>query len=351
MSDIATKKAYIHIGPGKTGSTSVQAFLRHNRDELKKRGLIVPALHAAGGRIIRNHLVLSKCNEIAKDGSIKDNSLLWPQLDEIISSREHDIVLSSEHFRWEFLKPGHTFSGICAYFKSKGYRPVVLAYIRDQAAWLNSRYVQNRSRLFSQKSFDEFIDDVMEDGSCDPWNYLKPYIDNADCDLAVIPFETSVKLGLETEFVKYCGVSSTESLEIAGHQRPNAGAKTVYASQVIMERLNYKVYRLDNYKNGIKSFNKWKEDLGWDKVAYNGLTSERVDRIRGFYDFTNDAFAQRFLGVSWKDVCPMKPYRLSVFDPAVADQAEKEEIDDVVDKVVKRFSKFIKQEKFVGDAA
>lgn len=39
---MANRVCYIHIGPHKTGTTSIQWFLKENRAELLKRGYFVP---------------------------------------------------------------------------------------------------------------------------------------------------------------------------------------------------------------------------------------------------------------------------------------------------------------------
>lgn len=345
MIDMEARKAYIHIGPGKTGSTSVQEFLRHNRHELEKRGLIIPSIRAPRGPVMDNHVKLGTNNEINKDGKLKSSAKLWSQLDPLMSSATHDFVLSSEQFRWVFLKSPSSFQKICAYCRSKGYRPIVLAYIRDQPAWLNSRYVQNQSRLFSQLSFDEFTNRIMEDGSADPWQYLKPYIENADCDLKIIPFETSAKRGLETDFISYCGVNNLEDLQSTDYQRPNAGSKTVYAAQEIMRKLNTDVTKVDRYKRAIKKFNKRKSKLDWDKVPYSDLTPERIARIQQHYCESNEAFARKYFNASWSDICPAKTYQQSVFDPSIASEKQLAEVNEVIDKTVASLRQFIQRSR------
>lgn len=37
-----TKNIYLHVGPGKTGTSAIQAWLQHNQDWLKKKRCHVP---------------------------------------------------------------------------------------------------------------------------------------------------------------------------------------------------------------------------------------------------------------------------------------------------------------------
>src|SRR4051812_39966074 len=49
------RPCYIHIGPHKTGTSSIQWFLKHNRDELLKNDYFVPesGAHGAHHAIVR----------------------------------------------------------------------------------------------------------------------------------------------------------------------------------------------------------------------------------------------------------------------------------------------------------
>ena len=98
---------YLHIGTGKTGTTSIQTFLELNREALRKRGVVVPV---SPGR--RNHLRLTPyaLNDGVIDNTRRARGLLRP--DQVAHFRErfaqrfreeaatwtdgHTVIMSSE---------------------------------------------------------------------------------------------------------------------------------------------------------------------------------------------------------------------------------------------------------------
>jgi len=69
---MAKRVCYIHIGPHKTGTTSIQWFLKENRAELLKHGYLVPEsgsihgghhqLHAARRAYTRSRSTFGRLN-------------------------------------------------------------------------------------------------------------------------------------------------------------------------------------------------------------------------------------------------------------------------------------------------
>jgi hypothetical protein len=344
MSDNQDRVAYIHIGPPKTGSTSIQHFFRHNRDELLRHKLLIPTVKNDMGKSMNNHFPLVKGKELKHDGTIRQNAVMWAQIDKHVKERDCNILLSSEIFADTFMTTDR-FYPIARYFRKNGYRVVVLAYIRDQAGWLNSWYVQNQKRLFDQNTFDEYIAKAMASGRAAPHKFLKPFIDSPYCDLEVIPFERACMDGLELDFVRRLGIPSDAVLENTGLKNPNAGAKTVYAAQQIMRELVTKVHHLDRYGEGYRFFKRYCIKLGWNETPYNGLTQDRVDYVRKFFRAGNNTFAKQFFGTKWDEIVPEKQYVPSVFDYKAASIREQSEIDDVVFKTVQKFRKMRKLDK------
>jgi hypothetical protein len=344
MSDNQDRTVFIHIGPPKTGSTSIQHFFRHNRIELLKYGLLIPTVQNEMGKSVNNHFPLVKGKELKHDGTIRQNAVMWSAIDKVVQEGSCNILLSSEIFSDVFMTTDR-FHPIARYFLKNGYRVVVLAYIRDQPGWLNSWYVQNQKRLFDQNTFDEYIAKAMASGRADPRRYLKPFIDNPYCDLEVIPFEQACADGLELDFIRRLGIPSDAVLEPVGLKNPNAGAKTVFAAQQIMRELVTKVHHLDKYGEGYRFFKRFTIKLGWNETPYNGLTQDRVDYIRKSYRNGNNEFAKSVFKAKWADIVPEKQYVPSIFDYKAASIREQSEIDEVVLKVVQRFRKMRKVDK------
>lgn len=325
--------AYIHVGPHKTGSSSIKHFCRANKERFAALGLFFPLLIDERGKPARNHEDLAKVQEIRPNGELKPNARLWPEIDAVAAKGEMDVLLSSEMF-CRSLGDEDMFSRILGYFEKRGYRVVILAYVRDQPGWLNSWYVQAQKRLAGLATFDQFCANAAEIGRVEPWKFLKKFIDEPRCELEVISFERAISAGLELDFIRRCGVPEGAELEPVPLRNPNAGAKSVYAAQEIMRRAGPRLKDLKGYGPIYNRFKRRCQELGFDETPYVALDQGRYDRIRAQYAESNDSFAKDRFGVSWTELCPPRSYSVSTFDPARASRKELAEIETLVANVV-----------------
>lgn len=338
MSASRRPTAYIHIGPHKTGSSSIKHFVRANRETLAGRGLFFPLLIGANGKPARNHEDLGKAPEIGRNGDLKPDARLWPEIEAIAAKGEMDVLLSSEMFSQSFLT-FEMFPRILAYFQKRGYRVVILAYVRDQPGWLNSKYVQSQKRFSRNLAFERFCAKAEENGSADPWRFLKRFIDEPGCELEVISFERAIASGLELDFVRRCGIPADVKLEAVTLRNPNVGAKSVYAAQEIMRRAGPRLMRLQGYGLVYNIFKRRCQEMGFDKTPFVALDQKIYERIRAHYAATNESFAKAYFGTSWTELCPPRTYTPSIFDPAQASRQELNEIEDLVATIVRKLSK------------
>lgn len=323
--------AYIHIGPHKTGSSSIQHFVRSNEAALERLGLYVPKLPGATSGPGGDHLALARARELRPDGSLKPGARLWPEL-EAATARGADILVSSEMFT-KALRDDAAFGPMLAFFSARGYRVVLIAYVRDQPGWLNSWYVQSQKRLYELKTFDEFEAAYAELGRVDPWRYLRPYIGDERFELNVVSFDAAIRTGLQRDFIARCGVDPDAGLAPTGLRNPNAGAKTVYAAQEIMRRVGPGARELEGYGRVYGGFKKRCADAGWADTPYVALDDARCGRIRARYAASNERLARRFFGRPWAEVAPPRAYEPSMFDPNTASRGELAEIESVVAEV------------------
>ena len=90
------RRAIIHIGTPKTGTTSIQEYLALNRDEMQRLGFAYPR---APGQRTHETLAIAVA-EVARTGSMTSLDLLRKNLEAEIaalSSTVHTVIFSSEH--------------------------------------------------------------------------------------------------------------------------------------------------------------------------------------------------------------------------------------------------------------
>ncbi|MBZ9566661.1 hypothetical protein [Modicisalibacter tunisiensis] len=128
---MSERTVYLHIGFGKTGTTSIQKTLASNRELLSRNKILFPATGISDS----GHHGLAKLG----DGQMaKDTAKLYSQLvDEIESSDAHKIIISSENFCFmteDYVKDVSKFLN--------AYNVKVIFYARHHLELIASTYLQ-----------------------------------------------------------------------------------------------------------------------------------------------------------------------------------------------------------------
>ncbi|TMV81127.1 hypothetical protein FGG78_25060 [Thioclava sp. BHET1] len=136
------RKAFIHMGMPKTGSTALQAALHEHAPLLKRNGLLHPDtefLNSAG--LITLFHPMGMKHHFLKNNQISDSlaqdyaNKLWDQ----IRSSKNDIVLSSEYLH----NVGRNAQSMGEAFVTLGYEPVFIFYLRHPVDFATSLAQQN----------------------------------------------------------------------------------------------------------------------------------------------------------------------------------------------------------------
>ena len=150
-----TQSLYLHIGTGKTGTTTIQSFLSSNRECLvRDYSCLYPNTHDGperyGSGSCRNHVDFFKRADEGNIASDIENIIRYSQkrgLDKIV-------------FSWEGLFDRPRFAKLCAdaIFSNEKTTPVILLYIRRQDQWLESAWKQWYMKDKKYRDFNHFID-------------------------------------------------------------------------------------------------------------------------------------------------------------------------------------------------
>jgi hypothetical protein len=122
---------FLHIGPHKTGTTAIQAFLRRNTEELRHLGYHYPCTHPS----LENHhdLAIGLRSQLHRDETIHR---IHGILEAAQAEGCHSVIFSSEMLA----EHGIPISGFPKMFE--GHCTTVLAYIRRPDHLLESAYAQ-----------------------------------------------------------------------------------------------------------------------------------------------------------------------------------------------------------------
>ena len=150
--------ACVHVGTPKTGTTAIQAFLAVNRERLLEAGIVYPraGCPTAGPTFAPGHHLVPR--ELATGEAS-------PSLDAVIaeakSSGAPSLIISSEEFH--ALVPHPAFGAVVAGLKSLDYVPVALVFLRGQALYAESIYIEMLKGGFLTL-FDWFAAEILRTG-------------------------------------------------------------------------------------------------------------------------------------------------------------------------------------------
>jgi hypothetical protein len=323
---------YLHCGPHKTGSTTLQHIMDEQPDLLLARKLFRPVL--VRGRTSKSHtgLIPELKHLVRGDGPTPH----WTALRTILSRTSLTPVLSSEIFSTHFLKTDELTAAI-RFLRDCGMRPHFIYYLRDQPAWINSTYVQETKKFYTSLSFEDYLDQAYAKPRFDYSQMLGPLINNPDADLTVLPFEAAAQSGLFNSFLAAMKVAPCTPQELPDTRRdnPNAGVKSVYVGRRIAAILAAQGLEPRRHHYVYQQLKRHYTDQHWAADPYSGLDDALATKIRAQFAASNDRVAQALWGQDWASVMGpsvigQRSFTRNEFDPATCLPAELAEVEQVI---------------------
>ena len=351
---------YLHFGPHKTGSTSIQAMLRERARALGHIGVHVaagaptgpgreaskPGEQTAGflgrfGVLLRdglgwgpvdpgrgNHSYLGVKSNFEGRRRLED-APDWRRLSEDIANHSGPVVISGENIFRRIQHPQH-YGQIVDFFLKRDYRLKLIGYVRDQVGWINSHYVQHIKNLRSSIGFRRYLDQVIAERQFEfEAMFANPLADDR-VDFQVVSFEAAIRAGLERDFLNRIGGASIAHVprRIAN---PNFGAKGVYVARAVLRRHGGELDSAQGLRRALDlRLREVALARGWEASPYMGFDEESARGVRDHFQTSNDAFSRRMFGRSWSDVAGVRLVSRNEFDPKSATADERREVEETV---------------------
>ena len=162
-------KLWIHIGTHKTGTTSIEAFLKTNRKALAHQGIGLLSFPRDARHALRKH---AEGNETAAKRLANTLEHLITKQSRACTSQLNTYILSWEGFCGNAIK-GYNDAPLMANIlnvasKYSNLNPYIILYIRPQEEFISSYYSQT-VKEGKTKSIQEFLHDLPSDS----FNWLK----------------------------------------------------------------------------------------------------------------------------------------------------------------------------------
>jgi hypothetical protein len=291
---------YIHVGPHKTGTTSIQWSLQENRAELLKHGVFVPEGERKHGA---HHAIVEKlCGQ--ELGGHRE-PLAAKAIQAIVETPCEAIVISSEALEGTLKNGEHAgtfFNGI----RELNLKLKLILFPRNQSQWINSLYSSAVKMFRRSDPFQDFA----AAAAAARYRGLKfstwvELADAHDIELIARPFtKETITRGVVPEFLLAIGISPSQFSDTELRRNEGAGPFTVSVAREVMRSLGVVANGL-KWLQAMRCKAKLATYLGEKKLAdtgYCGLSTTMARRIEGELRPDNDAFAQRVWGKPWAEI-------------------------------------------------
>jgi hypothetical protein len=304
----------LHVGINKTASTYIQHRLKKNRPFLQRQGLLYP-------RRRREHLQLVKA---LSQGRMEP----WTQL--LQSARRQGLApLISAEILSELLHHSRQTGGdttlladLVAFLASQQMDLHLIAFVRDQPAYLNSRYTQLIKRFYFTLPFRSFLKRAMAGGckgECDYQQLFGEALEHPTVSTTFLPFRSGEADPCE-RLLTAIGVTDPQDLPpLAQLTNSQPGWKAVWLAQRLARRLRThhpEAWRDGAFKDRLRQgLERLALERDWPAEPYQGVDRRLLARLERHYAASNERFAQRVWGRSWRELFPSPQLKPSPTKP------------------------------------
>jgi hypothetical protein len=286
---------YIHVGPHKTGTTSIQWFLQENRSELLNDGYFVPESETKRGA---HHALVEGLAGL--DVGEHREPLVTRSIAEISETPAQAIIISSEALEGLFRNRQNTkvfFNRI----QELNLQPQLILFPRNQSQWINSSYASTVKSFRRSDSFEPAAFGFAQspDSRFSRWIELAE-IHNAE--LIARPFsKETLRRGVIPEFLRTIGITSPQFRDRDVRRHEAVGPFTVSVAREALRSIGKEMTWLQAKKCKVELAEYLRQNNRTD-AGYCGLSTTLARHIEEELRSDNDLFAQGVWGKSWADV-------------------------------------------------
>jgi hypothetical protein len=286
---------YIHVGPHKSGTTSIQWFLQENSSQLLAHGYFVPESDTRRGA---HHTLVEGMAGL--DVGEHREPLVARSIAAMAETPARSIVISSEALEGLFKNRRNT-NTFFNRIRELNLQPKLLLFPRNQPQWLNSSYA---STVKAFRRCDSFQPGVLgfaqsPDARFSRWIELA---ETYDAELIVRPFNKETRRrGVIPEFLHSIGITSSQFRDRAVRRNEAVGPFTVSVAREVLRSIGKEMTWLQANKCKMALADYLRQNNCVD-TSYCGLSTTLARHIEEELRSDNDVFARRVWGKSWADV-------------------------------------------------
>lgn len=335
------RRAIVHIGMPRTGSTSFQGMLSNLRPRLAGAGMLYPALSLPGlfGDNPVNHKALA---EALHSRSAAERRAGIACLDAALAGTEAEIViLSYEDFALQ--RPGRPVPEMLrTVLAAHGFAMEVAIVVKPVAEYLDSIYGLRIQLLRETRPFGAFARDFGRTSECDYEARIEPWLASA-ARVVAVPFrDVRSELPLLRRMLRdmdlgrrMTPILRAHDLRIAVNRSP--GPIVAEASRRLC------AMRVQaQFREHPRAIGHALDDAAWsrglDAESFHGNAPSVVAAVEARLAPAQERFAQRFWGASWDRVVARRPARPpnELAGRPIPEETERQ-IERLLDEIMTRF--------------
>ena len=286
---------YIHVGPHKSGTTSIQWFLQENRAELLQHGYFVPESETKRGA----HHALAEGLAGLDVGEHRE-PLVARSIAAIAETPAQAIIISSEALEG-LLRNRQNTEAFFNRVRELNLESKLILFPRNQPQWINSSYADMVKTFRRSDSFEPCAFGFAQS----PDARFSRWIELAEAhgaELVARPFsKETLRRGVIPEFLQSIGISSSQFRDRAIRRNEAVGPFTVSVAREVLRSIGKEMTWLQAKKCKVKLAEYLRQNNCTD-TGYCGLSTTLARHVEQELRSDNDVFAQRVWGKSWADV-------------------------------------------------
>lgn len=284
-SDSCVKKTvYIHIGYGKTGTTSIQNMLRNNQNLLKDNGILFP-LNYDSYSISRIGAL-----DVTSEETIRGISVIYPKLIYELENTYHDkLIISSE----TFISINNLYINFIKELFSD-YNVKIIFYIRRQIDLIQSVFLhENKAWTYYRKSaYDLFC--IERDSAFNFETIIEPWVRTfGQSSIQASLYHSSIcGEDVRIHFLKKILGENSQILNELSllKERSNQSLHPIFSRLAVFLNKESSLMNRPKILNELLSLSQKLKH-----IKHSLFTPEQEEEIKQYYAASNAAFADKYL--------------------------------------------------------
>jgi len=292
---MARRICYVHVGPHKTGTSSIQWFLQENGAELLKHGYFVPESETKRGA----HHTLAEGLAGLEVGKHRE-PLVARSIAAMAETPAQAIIISSEALEGLFRNRQNT-KAFFNRIQELNLQPKLILFPRNQPQWINSSYASTVKSFRRSDSFESCAFGFAQSPDARFWRWIE-LAETHGAELIARPFsKETLRRGVIPEFLQSIGITSSQFRDRGVRRNEAVGPFTVSVAREVLRSIGKEMTWLQAKRCKVELAQYLHENRLTDS-GYCGLSTTLARHVEEELRSDNDMFARQVWGNSWADV-------------------------------------------------